>query len=1690
MHRSGTSALTRGLEVLGIELGKNLKPGIAGENDKGFFEDWTLSSINDELLALSGEQWDSLRATAHPGTPPSEVNALKIKALGYLQKEFCEAPWFAFKDPRSCRNVAFWEDVVRRDGRRPFFVIAFRNPMSVARSLQRRNGFSLAQCHYIWLVHYARAMAAVQDKNRICVEFDDLVADPRKVMAGISAAIDHPAVQVSSPLMALYEKEFLDTKLRSHVFPSNALELEEACSPIIIDMYEMLRREAQGGDVGKAEWQTVLTAFSVVAPHLDLISEFRRRAAAIELEKEAAESALVVARTQVLESDARIEALHAANEGREKALAQLARDSQIAIEQLSEIKVEREQLRQDLSQALVRYWAQEGKAAQLAAELASASERLKDEASAVRRLQSENHAILTEYGEQLRALDGALERERNLAEAMLRDAHEAWAQRAKLDMEQALERAAERMRQIESERAREVGALTAAYEARMRAVDAERRSAQQEIQDLHGRLMAAARLSDERLVQARDYRERAALLEVSLRNLELRCAAYVEELENREHEILRLMNSRDEQLSVARAAYARLADQLGRVYDSSSWRLTSILRRVKLLFSGGTVNQAVPEWPELPAPVQQLRNSGNFSTGTSPTLDPPVFFTICSRNFLAFAKTLHESLKEHHPESQFYVALCDLPDPPFDPSSEPFPFIHLDQLEIPNWREMSQRYNITEFNTAIKPFVFQHLMRKTKATYVVYLDPDIIVTSRLEELLECFQLGATAVLTPHVTVPAEDTEVSDVKMLQYGIYNLGFAAFRNSEECLAVLAWWGRRLLRDCVIKLEDGLFVDQKWADLFPAFLSNLHILRHVGFNVAYWNVAQRKVTLEGGRYFVNGLPMRFAHFSGANLDDREVYSRHSAQFRAADIGDLRHLLDEYREKVFGHGHEKYRRIPYAFSWHGASGVNLHALNPETEQNSVRVAHVEAAAKGGAQPIAAAYELVQTATQMAGGVPQLAAKAVAVFREGGVEAVRKRLQLVKRAADEAAELRSRGVRVQGKRDVPFNNLSWRAHILFIDWSTPRPDRDAGSITAFELMRILVNLGYDVTFIPSDLEYLGAYTEAVRGLGVRCLHRCDIGSIRAHLECEGAGYDLALLCRAPIADHYIDDIRRFSPRAKIVLNTSDLHFLRQAREAELSGDLAKVEASRAAEVWELGIINRCDLTIVMSEVEKLILAQKAPEADVRLIPLMFVDVQAEPPPFQVRRDIIFIGGFPHLPNVDAVMFFANEIFPAVRSKLPSVTWHIVGNAPPEDVRALGSRPGIVVHGHVPDIGPLFRQARLSVAPLRYGAGIKGKVGTSLAFGVPAVVTPAAVEGMCLGSEHVAVADTPGAFADAIVSLYLDEDRWEKMSRAGQEAMLEHYSVAAGQARMAEVMKELTPDAPQFDLHELKSYSDYQQLRWVRRAELARREREETDLIPPLVEVFQIEGFCALCGDKRSFQTSFLYAHTTDDGRVTPNWREHLACQSCGLQNRLRAGVHLFYALLRPHPDADIYITEQSTPLFRWLRDRHPRLVGSEYMGASCGLGQEVGGFRNEDLTSLTFADASFDYVLSFDVLEHVADDVTAFREVFRCLRPGGTLLFAAPFAKDRQRKVVRARIDGAGGIEHLLAPEYHGNPMDPEGGALCFRYFAWDVLDDLRDAGFQDCRVLNYWSRDFAYLGTEQFMFIARKPESSLGGKL
>ena len=240
------------------------------------------------------------------------------------------------------------------------------------------------------------------------------------------------------------------------------------------------------------------------------------------------------------------------------------------------------------------------------------------------------------------------------------------------------------------------------------------------------------------------------------------------------------------------------------------------------------------------------------------------------------------------------------------------------------------------------------------------------------------------------------------------------------------------------------------------------------------------------------------------------------------------------------------------------------------------------------------------------------------------------------------------------------------------------------------------------------------------------------------------------------------------------------------------------------------------------------------------------------------------------------------------------------------------------------------------------------------------------------------------------------------------------------------------------------------------------------------ETFTVQGHCVVCARDVAFRVDHDNCWTGEDGRRVPNWRERLECPHCLLNNRMRASVGFLLAASRPTDG--IYLTEAITPLFRALTARRPNTIGSEYLrdGTLPGTTNPAG-IRHEDVTALTFPDRSLDVIGSFDVLEHVPDYPAALSELRRCLRPGGRLFLTVPLSLWSPGTVTRATVDARGAITHLTTPEYHGDPLDPNG-ALCFHNYGWDFLQALTDAGFTDMCAHLFWCPELGYLGGYQMI--------------
>lgn len=356
---------------------------------------------------------------------------------------------------------------------------------------------------------------------------------------------------------------------------------------------------------------------------------------------------------------------------------------------------------------------------------------------------------------------------------------------------------------------------------------------------------------------------------------------------------------------------------------------------------------------------------------------------------------------------------------------------------------------------------------------------------------------------------------------------------------------------------------------------------------------------------------------------------------------------------------------------------------------------------------------------------------------------------------------------------------SRRGHVLVVDARVPRPDHDAGSLRMTRLLDLLLERGCAVTLLPMDRAAPSEATQALEARGVEVYTQRWIRSVPDHLRARGGLYDLVILSHKHVAQKYLRHVRRSCPHARVVFDTVDLEFLRETRAIELSGGDAR-RATRL-EREEIAVVRAADATLVVSEAERERLLRALPAADVRVVSTIH-EVRAPGPPFSARRGGIFIASFEHGPNADAIRWYLTEIHDRVRVRLPEFELSVIGTDVPHWLRAW-RQPGVRVLGAVADLDAPFAQARLSIAPLRFGAGVKGKINTSQSYGVPVVATTIGVEGMQLvHGESVWVADAPDAFAAGVALVHEDPAVWARLADGSRRNLAEHFS--PGRARQS------------------------------------------------------------------------------------------------------------------------------------------------------------------------------------------------------------------------------------------------------------------------------------------------------------------
>ncbi|MGK9477099.1 glycosyltransferase [Melioribacter sp. OK-6-Me] len=375
-----------------------------------------------------------------------------------------------------------------------------------------------------------------------------------------------------------------------------------------------------------------------------------------------------------------------------------------------------------------------------------------------------------------------------------------------------------------------------------------------------------------------------------------------------------------------------------------------------------------------------------------------------------------------------------------------------------------------------------------------------------------------------------------------------------------------------------------------------------------------------------------------------------------------------------------------------------------------------------------------------------------------------------------------------------FSDRNKGKRILIIDDIPPLPDRAAGALRHFHTLNEMINLGYKVTYVHlmgqqyTDYYALRYLTDfRMRGVefiwfnyeywyNIRYTEEGNnyIKSLIASLELRDRYYDFIYIAFWHIAEYFIDIIKSQVPNIPILIDTMDIHYLREERECALSNNAILMEKIKENKKRELLVYSKADVITTVTESDRAELRKYIKDKPIFILTDVHI-IRENTPSYKDRKDLLFVGNFNHKPNEDAVLFFVKRIFPKIKLNLPDIKLFIVGNNPSENIKVLDSND-IIVTGWVPDVKEYIDRCRIEVVPLRYGAGNKGKVGEALANGLPIVTTSIGAEGM--GIEHglhAYVSDIPEKFAELVVELYNNKELWSKFSAKGKELIASQYS---------------------------------------------------------------------------------------------------------------------------------------------------------------------------------------------------------------------------------------------------------------------------------------------------------------------------
>ena len=1355
MHRAGTSALARVLSLRGASLPAHVLPANPG-NPSGYWEPERIVALNDAMLDYFGVQWDDPFAAWQ--LPPSASFPAKFQAEAgeILAQEFAGADLFVLKDPRCTLLQGFWRDALAAAGADVCPVVIMRPFAEVAESLVRRDGTSTAGAALLYIAYGLEAARAVGDGATV-VTYAQLLADWR-------GATDRIATEqgFAWPVSGARMSNAIQAFLRPPSAPPRAPQLPDTLARWTHEVWTWFDEAAHGRplpatalDAVRNELQSAMAVFAPV------LADRARHAQ--ELAEEAGQARQQAQHVAALLDESQATLAHTA---RERDALMGERDRVMQVQQQTEHDLQ--QLQQQAEQQLQELRAQAARDAQQVREQ-SERELQQARAEAEQALQQAGQALQQARAEAEQALqqvraeaEQALQQARAQAEQE-RQQFQAQAQdhdRQQLETSAALSTAMHRALQLQA-RTNELERLLPQATAERDALSSQRddalrihRQTEGELQRTQGlyqqleqqhreavaALSAVQQQTEAELVRTQDSYRRLDEAAGALRALVEQLEQNLHEHKKREGELSNGLAAAREELADAQATIARLGGErdeyqreLERIHGSRSWRMTSPLRdaarlgRRLLVRPGSMLLLTGPSADEPPARVVPPR----------PPVSPPAAPARGAEP--AFEARPHAGLRAFLVE-EFGGHAADGIVERIDRYRLPIPTDEVraasatgcSEADALAWAAAIARRASHRIDPAVVPEVSIVVPVYNQVAFTLACI-DALVAHQTRHPFEIL-IGDDA--SGDATAAALATPINGVRHVRHGV-NLGFVRNCNATAALARGHY---------VVFLNNDTQVLPGWLDELVGTLQREPGVGLAGSKLVYPDGRLQEC---GGIVWRDGSAWNFGRLDDPRRPEY-CYLRDTDYVSGASIALPRALWAELG------GFDELFVPAYAEDVDLAFRVRARGLRTVVQPLS-QLLH---------------FEGISSGTDLGQG-----AKAYQVENLRKLQARWQGVLATHRENADHPELeKERGV---AKR------------MLFVDLVTPTPNEDAGSLVAYEMMTAFRDSGFKITFIPEDnFAHMGESTRDLQRAGIEAIYHPAYSSIPAFLAARNDPFDVILLVRFRVGEAHLKALRERYPHAKIIFSNCDLHYLREMREAELSGDAAAMAAARETKRRETAVIGGADLNLVHSEAELELLRKDVPSAPTVLFPLVH-DPVPHCPSLEQREGTCFIGGYRHAPNADGIRWFAEKIWPLVRERLPDEKLYIAGSSMTDEVRALAAHPNVEVVGFVEDLGGFLAKRRAAIAPLRFGAGAKGKVAASLAHGVPVVSTFVGAEGMQLTpGANVLVADDEAGFAASLVEVLSSDRLWRQLSAAGLAYAAEVTSRAAARRRVQSIREQL------------------------------------------------------------------------------------------------------------------------------------------------------------------------------------------------------------------------------------------------------------------------------------------------------------